>query len=73
MASETGGQFVADSNDFSGQLDRVLQATQVVYVLTFPSSVARNPGRYHRLEVTCARAGVRVFARPGYEEPGPPK
>ncbi len=69
MASETGGQFVADSNDFTDQLGRVLEATRVVYVLTFPSRAARSPGRYHRLEVTVARAGVRVFARPGYEEP----
>jgi len=72
MASETGGQFVANSNDFTGQLDRVLEATRVVYVLTFPSSTAGKPGRYHPLKVTCARDGVRVFARPGYEDPRPP-
>jgi len=72
MASETGGQFVANSNDFTGQLDRVLEATRVVYVLTFPSSAAGSPGRYHRLHVTAARSGVRVFARPGYEEPRSP-
>jgi VWFA-related protein len=72
MASETGGQFVANSNDFTGQLDRVLDATRVVYVLTFGLPASRHPGRYHPLKVTVAREGVRVFARQGYEEPGPP-
>jgi VWFA-related protein len=72
MASETGGQFVANSNDFTGQLDRVLEATRVVYVLTFGLPASRHPGRYHPLKVTVAREGARVFARQGYEEPGPP-
>lgn len=69
MASETSGQFVANSNDFTGQIDRVLDATRLVYVLSLPARAAGHPGRYHRLEVKVARAGVRVFARPGYEEP----
>jgi VWFA-related protein len=68
MASETGGQLVANSNNFTGQLQRVLDATQVVYLLSFPSRPAGHPGKYHRLEVNVARKGVRVFARPGYEE-----
>jgi VWFA-related protein len=69
MASETSGQFVANSNDFSGQLARVLDATRVVYVLSFPARPRGHPGRYHRLEVNVSRRGARVFARPGYEEP----
>ncbi len=69
MASETSGQFVANSNDFSGQLQRVLDATRVVYVLSFPAKPRGHPGKFHRLEVRVARKGVRVFARPGYEEP----
>jgi VWFA-related protein len=70
MASETSGQFVANSNDFTGQLNRVLDATRVVYLLSFPARSAGHPGAYHRLEVKVNRSGVRVFARPGYEEPG---
>jgi VWFA-related protein len=69
MASETSGQFVANSNDFSGQLQRVLDATRVVYVLSFPARPRGHPGKFHRLEVKVSRSGVRVFARPGYEEP----
>lgn len=69
MASETSGQFVANSNDFSGQLQRVLDATRVVYVLSFPAKPRGHPGKFHRLEVKVAQKGVRVFARPGYEEP----
>lgn len=69
MAAETSGQFVANSNDFSGQLQRVLDATRVVYVLSLPAKAHGHPGKYHRLDVKVARNGVRVFARPGYEEP----
>jgi len=69
MASETSGQFVANANDFTGQIQRVLDATRLVYVLSFPAKPRGHPGKYHRLEVKVARSGVRVFARPGYEEP----
>ncbi len=69
MASETSGQFVANSNDFTSQLGRILDATRLVYVLSLPARPSGHPGRFHTLKVKVARGGARVFARPGYEEP----
>ena len=71
MAAGTGGEFLSRSNDFGAQIGRVLDATSVVYVLTFHAGASGRPGRYHRLEVKTARTGVRVSARPGYYEPAP--
>ncbi len=71
MAKETGGEFLANSNDFASQIGRVLEATSVVYVLTFRPSATGHPGQYHRLEVKVARNGARLFARPGYYEVKP--
>lgn len=71
LAHDTGGQLMENSNDLSGQISRIVEATSVVYVLTFKVKLTGQPGRFHTLEVRSHRTGTKVFARAGYLEPKP--
>ncbi|HXT22675.1 MAG TPA: VWA domain-containing protein, partial [Thermoanaerobaculia bacterium] len=73
VANETGGELYRNANDFGTQLSRVLDRTEVTYVLTFQRSDLPTDGAYRRLkvEVKGLPVGGRVSARPGYYAPRP--
>jgi VWFA-related protein len=71
LAHDTGGHSMENSNDLSGQISRIVEATSVVYVLTFRVKLTGQPGRFHTLQVRSHRTGTKIFARAGYLEPKP--
>jgi len=68
MSDATGGDLVENINDFSQAAVRVLQRTEVVYVLAFQPQESGKPGEFRRLEVKLKNApkGADVRHRPGY-------
>jgi VWFA-related protein len=72
MANETGGELFKDANNLRQQLDRVLERTNVTYLLTFERSDLKLDGAYHRLRVKAkVPAGARLSYRTGYYAPRP--
>ncbi len=74
LANETGGELFKDANNLRQQLDRVLDRTDVTYLLTFERSDLKPDGAYHRLRVKAKLpAGARLSYRTGYYSPRPYK
>ncbi len=72
VANETGGELFEDANDFTQELNTVLERSSVTYLLTFQPTDAAHDGRYHRLRIKVRGArGSRVSARKGYYAPRP--
>jgi VWFA-related protein len=70
LSRPTGGEVFKNSNDINADLERMLHAQDVVYVLAFraPSS---NDGKFHQLKVSVTGVpGARVFHREGYYDSG---
>ena len=58
-----------DTNDLTGQLDRVLDRSQVTYVLSFQPQELAFDGSYHKIKVELVdKKGTRVSHRAGYYE-----
>jgi VWFA-related protein len=71
LADPTGGMVFQNSNDMTGNFDRMLRAQEVVYVLAFNAPSAK-PGVFHNLTVKLVNVpgGGKVFSRAGYYEGG---
>ncbi|HEX5758044.1 MAG TPA: VWA domain-containing protein, partial [Thermoanaerobaculia bacterium] len=73
MAEPTGGELFKDANNLGRQLERVLQRSDVTYVLTFMPSELKLDGAYRRLRVKLKNdsRGLHVSHRAGYYRPRP--
>ncbi len=71
MATETGGTFYKNVNDFRKPLQRILKETSAFYLLGFHPRDLQRKGRFRTIDVEVKRPEVRVSARRGYYEPNP--
>jgi VWFA-related protein len=71
MASETGGDFVRNTNSLGGDLKAVSERTGLVYLLVYQPKGLAKPGAFHKLTVNVKVQASRVLARAGYYEPRP--
>ncbi len=72
LASDTGGKFFGDSNDFAPAFQQVQHDTEAYYILGFRSTNAARDGSYRHLTVKLNRSDlkdVKLEYRPGYFAP----
>lgn len=65
LASQTGGVSVANRNDISAGLDKVLSRSQGYYRLAYKPS-EKFDNKFHKVEIKVRRSGVRLYAAEGY-------
>jgi hypothetical protein len=69
LYNETGGRAIINSNNPSQRLDGIISDASAYYLLGYTPARAFADGRFHRIDVTVKRRGVRVTARRGYWAP----
>ncbi len=74
VASDSGGFATRTPQSWAWSVDNVFARARAAYVLGIPSAPDARDGRYHPLDVSVTRGGVRLYTRKGYFAPGaPPK
>ncbi len=73
IATSTGGELFRSFNDLSDAMGRLLEHTEVTYLLSFQPEKLDLDGRYHRLRVRLKESprGTEILHRPGYYAPLP--
>ena len=66
LASDTGGKFFSDSNDFAPAFQQVQRDTEAYYILGFRSANPAHDGSFRHLTVRVNRPGLKLEYRPGY-------
>ncbi len=69
LASDTGGKFFSDSNDFAPAFQQVQHDTEAYYILGFKSTNTARDGSFRHLTVKLDRNDVKLEYRPGYYAP----
>ncbi len=66
IASATGGEVIENSNDLENQIQRIVDKTSFIYVLSYTPSHPGSPGQFHELKVKVDVPHAHVSARAGY-------
>jgi VWFA-related protein len=71
MAAATDGELIRNANQISGELGKLEQRTELVYLIVYQPKQLTKPGAFHALKVKAKAPGAKVLARSGYYEPRP--
>ena len=66
LAERTGGFLIANTNNVDQLLSHVMEEVDTHYEIAYPPKAERDDGRFRKIEVKLARAGLRVETRDGY-------
>ena len=66
LAKETGGTFVANTNDLKGPVRRVSEEINTFYEITYAPVIDVFDGHFRKIVVTVSRPDVKVQTRSGY-------
>ena len=66
ISGDTGGQFIKNTNDFAGGLDRIDTEIRSRYTLAYRSTDPNFDGSFRKVKIEVRRPDVSVVARPGY-------
>jgi len=66
VSGDTGGQFIKNTNDIAGGLDRIDAEIRSRYTLAYHSTDANFDGSFRKVKIEVRRSDVHVLARPGY-------
>jgi VWFA-related protein len=71
FAADTNGEFVRNANNLGGEIEKIVERTDLVYLLIYQPKSLAKPGTFHELKVKVKSSGAKVVARAGYYEPRP--
>jgi VWFA-related protein len=66
LAEETGGQFIADTNNIGPKLKSVDEDLNTYYLLTYSPTNSNYDGKFRNISVKLNRSGADVQTRKGY-------
>jgi VWFA-related protein len=74
IADETGGAPIGNSNDFRGDIARIVSYSAHGYTLSYVPTRPDEDGHFHPIKITVDRPGLKLSYRTGYndEQPDPP-
>lgn len=69
LSKETGGSALTNTNDMGLVLDRVVDDAYDYYLIEYYPDRRESGGKFHKVEVSVSRPGVKVADVDGYYEP----
>ncbi len=66
LAQETGGQFIADTNNIAPKLKAVDEDLNTYYLLTYAPTNSNYDGKFRNISVKLNRSGAELQTRKGY-------
>lgn len=66
ISGDTGGQFIKNTNDIAGGLERIDEEIRSRYTLAYRSTDPNFDGSFRKVKIEVRRPDAKVMARPGY-------
>jgi VWFA-related protein len=66
LANQTGGELIANTNDFRAPLRRVEEDIQTYYEISYDPQISNYDGAFRKVSVKTDEANLRVHSRSGY-------